>query len=117
MATEIGSKVGNPEFDEIMYVDALDYDLCVPTKDQKIDLGWRVKPSIFMPRWASRLTLEITEVRVERLQDISEEDARAEGTESVVGFAFAWDSLNAKRGYGWNVNPWVWCIAFEIVTP
>ena len=81
-----------------------------------IGLGkWR--PSIFMPRWASRITLEITEVRVERLQEITFEDFKKEGIEmdgSWDGsFARLWDSLNAKRGYSWESNPWVWVISFR----
>ena len=84
--------------------------------------GWR--PAIFMPRWASRITLEVTGVRVERLQDISYEDAEAEGAPieggSIVqnrriGFEHLWDSINAKRGYGWDANPWVWVIKFRRV--
>ena len=63
-----------------------------PDDDQK----W--VPSIFMPRWASRLALEITSVRIERLQEITEEDAIAEGFKSVEKFRKLWDSMNAKRG-------------------
>lgn len=84
-------------------------------------------PSIHMPRWASRIDLEITRVRVERLQDISESDARAEGVDlndwytespdpnkSPYRYAFAqlWDSINAKK-HPWSSNPWVWVIEFR----
>lgn len=81
---------------------------------------WR--PSIFMPRWASRITLEIDDVRAERLQEITEEDAIAEGAQCAGvpasltnrgAFAKLWDTLNASRGFGWNQNPWVWVIEFR----
>lgn len=87
----------------------------------------RLRPSIHMPRWASRLTLRITDVRVERLQDISEEDARAEGVTPLFGgmpshadedrpshyaaFARLWNSINGPGS--WDANPWVWAISFR----
>lgn len=85
-------------------------------------LRWR--PSIHMPRWASRLDLEITAVRVERVRDISHEDAIAEGFPNVegqtwgrLGFSQLWDAVYAARGYGWAVNPWCWVVEFRRVQP
>lgn len=88
--------------------------------------GWR--PSIHMPRWACRLVLEITDVRVERLQAISEADALAEGVAltSVEGFeragmerpaGFAFRDLWTSTGGDWDSNPWVWVIEFKRITP
>lgn len=81
-------------------------------------------PSIFMPRWASRITLEITGVRVERLQDISNEDALAEGTPDLRTiennwdmrrcFQSLWESINGADS--WAANPWVWVIEFKRLT-
>lgn len=79
------------------------------------------KPSIHMSRWASRYLLEITNVRVERLTQMSEEDAIAEGVSHDAGlaplgaFAKLWDHLNAKRGFSWQGNPWVWVLEFRRV--
>lgn len=93
----------------------------------------RWRPSIHMPRWASRITLEVTAVRVERLQDISEADARAEGISCTNShrwglpetgmehnapthaFRTLWESINGADS--WDVNPWVWVISFKRVTP
>lgn len=82
--------------------------------------NWR--PSIHMPRWASRITLDIMDVWIERLQDIGSAAARTEGVDAPDAllrskFATLWDSINAKRGYGWDSDPWVWVIAFKRVQP
>ena len=92
--------------------------------------GWRWRPSIHMPRWASRITLEVATVRVERLQSITEEDALAEGAEFCghgvehdgrhyrCSFAAIWDRLNAKRpGCSWDSNPWIWVLSFRRIKP
>ena len=99
----------------------------------------RWKPSIFMPKTACRIFLRVKNVRAERVQDITVDDVTREGVKDVDNeirnqdqtthesirnwnlawaqfqFQTLWDSLNAKRGYGWDINPWVWVIEFERV--
>lgn len=88
----------------------------------------RGRPSIHMPRWASRILLEVTDVRVELLQDISEEQAEAEGVgflrhapdadETLTAaqlFECLWSSINGDES--WNGNPWVWVIEFKRIEP
>ena len=91
---------------------------------EEADIRWR--PSIHMPRWASRIQLEVTAVHVERLQDISEEQAQAEGVSPVrvkvkklsalvhrAGFFYLWERIN---GIGsWDANPWVWVVEFKVI--
>ena len=98
--------------------------------------GWgKKRSSRFMPKWVARTWLEVVSVRPERVQDITEEDAIAEGicvdevrgryqTAKGIGayagnarlaFRWLWDSINAKRGYLWQSNPWVWRIEFKRV--
>ena len=94
--------------------------------DSERDYAGIWKPSIHMPREAARIFLRVKTVRVERLQDITEEDAKAEGcidgkSKDVLKFdltardvfAKLWNSINAKRGYRWETNPWVWVYEFE----
>ncbi|HHN8581076.1 TPA: hypothetical protein ACRR2I_001549 [Providencia rettgeri] len=93
------------------------------TDNHKYDGTWR--PSIYMPRWASRITLEITNVRVERLQAASDDDYKAEGyplereltggsTDAFCWFRHLWDSVS-KPSCNFESNPWVWVIEFKRV--
>ncbi len=106
-------------------------------KATKAGKGKKAAPSIHMPRWASRITLEITNVRAERAHNMIVENVIAEGvvsretveknirtyplelevnrSEYYTPWTKLWDSLNAKRGYSWDSNPWVWVLEFEVV--
>lgn len=101
----------------------------------------RFRPPMFMPRWASRMTLLVTDVRVQRVQEISTNDVLDEGVEPdsrllsdamdatrsellqriayhdahVLAFRQLWDGLNEKRGFGWSGNPWVVALTFAVV--
>ncbi len=88
---------------------------------------WNRRPSLFMPRWASRISLEIKSVRAERLNDISADDVRAEGvdvsdiksrgrnrqTDCMREFRQLWRSINGEES--WDQNPWVWVIEFKLL--
>jgi len=115
------------------------YEGCKPseiiTKREANVMGWYKRPSLFMPKAACRIFLKVKSVRVERLQDISEQDAKAEGAQRGIfrdgpntekgefqlelnnhsdyknGFQFIWQSINGKQS--WEANPWVWVIKFD----
>lgn len=107
-----------------------------PEVGRRFPFKWR--SSMFMPRWASRITLEVTDVRVERLQNISEADAEAEGIQPfercagqsvyrwhgvdsplaanpVSAYATLWESINGKDS--WDANPWIWALSFKRIEP
>ena len=115
-------------------------DLSPPTENSRLALDYaadakriwgpedqgRWRPSIHMPRWASRITLEITSVRVERLQDISDFDAYQEGAPSKAGTITGPYCMSYKEGFralwesiygpgSWGANPWVWVLEFKRV--
>jgi len=92
----------------------------------------KTRPSIFMPRWASRIDLLVTGVKVEQLQDITQDDAKAEGVQPKSwignhqlkdyrqGFIELWNLINGKPrkdgvDISWNANPWVWVVEFELI--
>jgi len=136
---QLDGPAGHKEFPNILYrADSstrLLIDKCV-WKYVRDESKWR--PSIYMPRWASRIALEITDIRVGQVQNISAVSCYREGTYTAQNitttyhglhcwspefeatfakqaFKLLWDSLNAKRGYSWDSNPWVWVVEFKQV--
>jgi len=101
------------------------FDFGVQPPRKRTELGWHKRPSIFMPRFASRIILEITNVRVERLQEITRHDAIAEGGEErnedgawlgpEVAFCRLWESIYGAGS--WEANPWVWVVEFKRLKP
>jgi hypothetical protein len=91
----------------------------IPSISERHDAGLlRTYPSIHMPRWASRITLEITDIRVQRVQEISEADAKAEGLPPscpqwslINDFKYLWNSLHGPDA--WERNDWVWALTFK----
>lgn len=132
---ETWARVGNTDPGYLTY--RATYPECLPPGLENVpadirDAGYRWRPSIHMPRAASRILLEITAVRVERLQEISEEQAEAEGvhrdkrmwfatddggsafTWPQQAFEHLWRKINGAES--WDTNPWVWVVEFKRVT-
>lgn len=112
---EFGRPIRKEECDVIYR--ATDDGESVWTGDDGEPCSPRWRPSIHMPRWASRLTLEVTKVRAERLQDINEDDAVAEGIERLQGGATVayrnlWETINGPSS--WAADPWVWALTFVV---
>jgi len=86
---------------------------------------WR--SPLFMPAWAARYFIKITDVRTERLEEITEDDAQSEGVTRPPNYSLTphyqqwfrvlWDTINKQKGYGWDDNPWVWVYCFELASP
>jgi hypothetical protein len=82
------------------------------------------KPSIHMPKEAARLFLRVTDIRAERLQNLSNDDAKAEGMSDIpncargykANYMLMWDELYKNSGFGWESNPWVWVYEFEQIS-
>lgn len=139
---ETWARVGNADPGYLVY--RATYPACLPPGLERVpadirNAGYRWRPSIHMPRVNSRILLEITDVRVERLQDISEEQTLAEGIDldrladsqerydmvadhnmtgrptAVGAFRDLWASINGIES--WDANPWVWVVEFKRVTP
>lgn len=110
------------EYSQFSTSGGIDVWKCYKADDSDINdyIDW--KSPIFMSRSMSRITLEIIDIRVERVQDITPEDALKEGfcnygtdVDTLDAFCEAWQKLNSKRGYPWESNPWVWVVEFKVV--
>ena len=111
-------------FCRVLYRDNMNvyvhYKADVDDESEHQDIKW--KPSIHMPRNVARIFLRVTDVRVERVQEIKSEDCYSEGVNGMMTlderrtFRALWNEINAKRGYGWDTNPFVWVYTFERVT-
>jgi hypothetical protein len=114
-STTIGYKTGMPHMVKISHAQGWN-KIATGRGD-----GFQWRSPLFMPRWASRITLMITDIHIERLMSITEEQAKLEGVAPAQGmlyphvysFMTLWDTLNAKRGYEAKSNPWVWVIGFQ----
>lgn len=122
--------------DQLWVRETFQYGLCTKSgfaykathKPSDLEEGWheviKWKPSIHMPRWAARIILEVTDIRVEQLNDISEQDAKAEGFDYPAVPGMGW-KFNARHNFlvGWDQiygnrssNPWVWVIEFKVIS-
>ncbi len=126
--------------DDDGYYHFVKYRATDPDEDVMRDYKLKWTPSIFMPRWASRIILEITEISVERVKDITDTGCVNEGLiqdwdgshhwyqfpeghkefnsasqNPKYAFRLLWDSINEKRGYSWQSNPWGWVIKFKLI--
>jgi len=121
----------NEEVGDILYVretwleadDGIYYraDETPVSKEVREKYGYKWRPSIHMPKKLARIFLKVTDVKVERLQDITEQQALNEGIKihpndtAIQAFSELWDGIYKDKGYGWKSNPFVWVIEFERV--
>lgn len=125
------TKTGRPKYRYLLHgtvaTGSVIYAADHPQKPQRTsyaepNMVWHYKHARFMQKHLSRIALEITDVRVQRVQEISAADCFAEGIvqtnpdipkDPQIDFQSLWDSINAARGYGWDANPWAWAITFK----
>lgn len=106
---ETGQGHGGPDDPCWGYKATMTYSCGKPIPDYPI--AW--KSPIYMPKIAARIWLEITGIRAERLQEITDDDVTAEGCVNALTFSSSWDTIYKARGFGWSTNPWCWCISFR----